>query len=71
MESRDTLIEVVQSVGVLPVEDPRRASRRAALEALDYIHHHTTEAEDCDLRIAARLLAVIATINGPGNDRRH
>lgn len=61
------LMETVDNLE--PMENPRRASRNAALEALDLLGAHTHH--DNDLHIASRLLALIATINGPGDDSKH
>lgn len=56
-----------------PMERPRQATRKAAVAALDRLQEHAlaTNEADHDLRIVGRLLAVIATINGPGDDKTH
>lgn len=63
--SAERMVEAVEQ-GVEPLADPRKASRAAALEALHRLRGHLAENHelDSDVRIAGRLLAVIAAING-------
>lgn len=72
-ESAHTLIKHVERVGIGPMGDPRRASRQAAIQALDGLAH-LSDLSPCieqDLRLVKRLVAVIAAINGPGEEQKH
>lgn len=72
VETASELVTAIEAEGLEPLADPRELTRQAAKVALDRLFDHSI-AEDFehDLRIVARLLATIITINGPGEERKH
>lgn len=66
------IIEALEKAGIQPIPDPRGLTRRLADLALEHMFQDS-EAADCsdDLSVAARLVATIATINGPAEEQKH